>query len=44
MSVMIEINRRLYIDHDIKKTSGYIRVKRDIAEAVIFLAATQIDK
>ena len=37
MSVMIEINRRLYIDHDIKKTAEYSRVKKDIAEAIIFL-------
>ncbi len=34
MSVMIEINRRLYIDHDINRTSGYVRVKNDVAEAV----------
>ena len=30
-SVMIEINRRLYIDHDIKKTDGYMRIKTDIS-------------
>ena len=34
MSVMIEINRRLYIDHEINKTDGYERVKRDITEVV----------
>ncbi len=30
MSVMIEINRRLYIDHDINKTENYQRVKNDV--------------
>ena len=34
MSVMIEINRRLYIDHSIRKTSGYERVKWDISEVI----------
>ncbi len=34
MSVMIEINRRLYIDHDIHKTNGYARIKRDVADAI----------
>ncbi|MCR4849887.1 MAG: N-formylglutamate amidohydrolase [Lachnospiraceae bacterium] len=32
MSVMIEVNRRLYIDHEIRKKDGYFRVKSDIAE------------
>ena len=37
MSVMIEINRRLYIDHDIRKTPGYHKIKTDIATAVKLL-------
>ena len=34
MSVMIEINRKLYTDHSIKKTEGYERVKEDIYELI----------
>ncbi len=34
MSVMIEINRRLYIGPDIKKTPGYHRIKDDISGAI----------
>ncbi len=30
----VEINRRLYIDHDIHKTNGYARIKRDVADAI----------
>ena len=39
MSVMIEINRRMYMGHDLQKTEGYERVKKDIAEAVLLLGA-----
>jgi len=34
MSIMIEINRRLYLDHDISKTNGYMRVKKDVADVI----------
>ena len=34
MSVMIEINRRLYMDHDLRKTRGYERIKNDVAAAI----------
>ena len=37
VSVMIEINRRLYIDHAIKKTGDYDRIKNDISGAVKLL-------
>lgn len=37
MSVMIEINRRLYIDHAIQKTDGYERIKKNIATAIALL-------
>ncbi len=37
MSVMIEINRRLYIDHDINRTSTYQRIKDDIANILNIL-------
>ncbi len=37
LSVMIEINRRLYMDHSLKKTDGYERVKQDIAAAIALL-------
>ena len=33
-SVMIEINRGLYIDNEIRKTKRYGQVKRDIGEAI----------
>ncbi len=33
-SVMIEINRGLYIDHDLNRTEGYERIKRDVAGAL----------
>ena len=34
MSVMIEINRRLYINSEIKKTLEYHRLKTDISGAI----------
>ncbi|MBR4168526.1 MAG: N-formylglutamate amidohydrolase, partial [Lachnospiraceae bacterium] len=34
MSVMIEINRRLYIDRNIRKKPGFTTVKQDIAAAI----------
>lgn len=34
MSIMIEINRRLYMDHDMNKTNGYIKVKKDVADVI----------
>ncbi len=34
MSVMIEINRRLYIDRNIRKKPGFTAVKQDIAAAI----------
>ncbi len=37
MSIMIEINRRLYIDHDINKTEGYQKIKKDIEELLDIL-------
>ena len=37
MSVMIEINRGLYINHEINKTKDYARIKNDMAEAVRLL-------
>ena len=37
MSVMIELNRRLYMDHHLHKTSGYRRVKEDVATAIRLL-------
>ena len=37
MSVMIEINRRLYMDHNLRKTDGYGRIKEDIKTAVALL-------
>ncbi len=33
-SVMIEINRRLYMDHNLNKTSGYKQIKEDVANAI----------
>lgn len=36
-SVMIEINRRRYIDHNINKTLGYMRIKQNVAAAVRLL-------
>ena len=33
-SVMIELNRRLYIDHDLNKTKGYRQIKKDVAKAI----------
>ncbi len=39
MSVMIEINRGLYIDNDIKKTGGYQSVKEDIVTAIELLGS-----
>ena len=33
-SVMIEINRRLYMDHNLNKTSGYRQIKEDVAKAI----------
>ncbi len=38
LSVMIEINRRIYMDHDLRKTQGYFRIKEDIKAAVNLLA------
>ncbi len=38
MSIMIEINRRLYIDHDINKTDGYQKIKKDIEELLDVIA------
>ncbi len=37
MSIMIEINRRLYMDHSLQKTDGYARIKTDIAGALALL-------
>ena len=37
MSVMIEINRRLDMDHELNQTSGYCRIKSDVAEAIELL-------
>ena len=34
MSVMIEINRRLYMDHELNKTSGYSRIKSEVTEVI----------
>ncbi len=42
MSVMIEINRRLYIDHEINKAEGYGRVKEDISTLIELLVNTII--
>ncbi|MBP5385523.1 MAG: N-formylglutamate amidohydrolase [Lachnospiraceae bacterium] len=36
-SVMIEINRRIYMDHSLAKTCGYMRIKQDVAAAVRLL-------
>ncbi|MBO4903047.1 MAG: N-formylglutamate amidohydrolase [Lachnospiraceae bacterium] len=36
-AVMIEVNRGLYMDHDLRKTEGYERVRQDLAEAVEML-------
>ena len=36
-SVMIEINRRLYMDHNLSKTSGYRQIKEDVAMAIELL-------
>ncbi|MBE5923249.1 MAG: hypothetical protein E7271_02110 [Lachnospiraceae bacterium] len=33
-SVIIELNRRLYMDHRLNKTDGYKRIKEDIATAI----------
>ena len=33
-SVMIEINRKIYMDHSLTKTRGYMRIKQDVATAV----------
>lgn len=37
MSVMIEINRKLYMNHSLQKTDGYRRVRKDIAAAIALL-------
>ena len=42
MSVMIEINRRLYIDLDINKIKGYNRIKADIASVIERVAGENV--
>ena len=34
-SVMIEINRRLYIDNNIHRTTGYEKLKKDVREVIM---------
>lgn len=37
MSVMIELNRKLYMNKECEKTAGYEQVKKDVARAVEIL-------
>ena len=40
-SVMIEINRKLYMDHDLNKTDNYRRIKRDIQTIISDISVVQ---